>query len=189
MRVLITFLSLLLLSACSTMKVETDYSPEFAFDTLSTFTIVHKDKEGDNTLTASRIIDALSNDLTTKGYQAVERSAADYYVLFHTDVRSKTKVDTDYQSLGMYPYRYGRGPGRGYGYNYGGMTTSTTRVYTYDEGKLIVDIVDPRDNDIIWRGIATDRLKSHDDPDERRAYIDEVIAELLKTFPVKKNVR
>ncbi len=183
MRVIIAFLSLLLLSACSTMKIETDYSPEFAFDTLSTFTVVHKDKEADNTLTTSRIIDAIDDDLTSKGHKAVKRSAPDYYVLFHTDVRSKTKIDTDYQSLGMYPYRYGRG------YGYGGRTTATTRVYTYDEGKLIVDIVDPKQNKIIWRGIATDRLKSHDDPEQRRSYINEVITELLKNFPIKKNVR
>lgn len=168
----ILFLSIILFSACSTIKVETDYNPHFAFNTLSAFTIVHKDHTGDDTLANDRIIHAIKNNLIAKGYKATDKSAADYYVLFHTDVRSKTKIDTDYQYVGIYPY----------GYRYRSMLTPTTRVYTYDEGKLIVDIVDPDQNKIIWRGIATDRIKSHDTPEKRTAYIDEVITSLLASF-------
>ena len=168
------FSFVLLFSACSTIKVETDYNPDFTFGTLSAFTIIHKDHTGDDTLANDRIINAVKNNLTAKGYKETNKSTADYYVLFHTDVRSKTNIDTDYQHVGMYPYRYGY---------QGAMMTTSTRVYTYDEGKLMVDIVDPDQNKIIWRGIATDRIKSHETPEQRTEYIDEVITSVLKTFP------
>lgn len=173
MKWFILFLFILLFNGCSTIKVETDYNPDFAFSTLSTFTIVHKDHTGDDTLANDRIINAIQNNLTAKGYKATDKTAANCYVLFHTDVRSKTKIDTDYQHVGIYPY----------GYGYRSMITSSTRVYTYDEGKLMVDIVDPDQNKIIWRGIATDRIKSHDTPEKRTVYIDEVITSLLASFP------
>jgi len=173
MRLLTSVILILFLTACSSVRVETDYSTKFSFDTLSTFAIVHQERNGDDTLTNTRIIHALKDDLASKGYQAVDRDTASYYVLFHTDVRSKTRIDTDYRSVGMYPYAYG----------YRSMMVPTTRVTSYDEAKLIVDVVDPTDNMIIWRGIATDRLRSHETPQERTSYIDEVITALLKTFP------
>jgi len=172
----IPILFILLFNACSTIKVETDYSLDFSFGALSAFTIVHKDKTGDDTLTNTRIINALTKDLIAKGYKESEKSAANCYVLFHTDVHSKTEIDTDYRYVGIYPYSYG----------YPGMMIPATRIYTYDEAKLIVDIVDPVHNKIIWRGIATDRIKSHKTPEKRTAYINEVITSLLKTFPAKK---
>lgn len=172
----VLFLFILFFNACSTIKVKTDYNPDFAFNTLSAFAIVHKEHTGDDTLANDRIINAIKNNLTAKGYKATDKAVADYYVLFHTGVRSKTKIDTDYQHVGMYPYHYG------YGYQ-GSAITPATRIYTYDEGKLLVDIVDPDQNKIIWRGIATDRIKAHETPKERTEYIDEVITSLLASFP------
>ncbi len=163
-----------ILSACSTINVETDFDPDFTFTSLKTFAVVHKNKTGDDTLTADRIIEAISTDLQTKGYSPVTRAKADYLILFHTDVRSKTRIDTDYQYVGMYPYRYGYGSA---------MMVPSTHTYTYDEGKLIIDFVAPDENKIFWRGVATDRLKSFDSPEERIKYINEAISTLLKTFP------
>lgn len=161
---------------CSTVQVETDYDPEFSFASLERYAIIYKPKIGSDTLTDGRIIKAIDNAMAAKGYSSAERKHADFYVVFHTDVTSKTKVVTDYQHVGLYPY--------GYGYSgYGGMLIPATRAYTYDEAKLIVDFLDPGENKIIWRGIATDRIKSHDTPEKRSKYIDEVITRLLKSFP------
>ncbi|MEA3372701.1 MAG: DUF4136 domain-containing protein [Campylobacterota bacterium] len=165
---------MLLLSACSTINVETDFNPEFSFNSLKTYAVIHKNKTGDDTLANDRIIEAINSDLRSKGYRTVSREEADYLVLFHTDVRNKTRIDTDYQHVGMYPYRYGYRSA---------MMVPTTRTYTYDEGKLIIDFVEPAENKIFWRGIATDRLKSFDSPEERIKYIHDAIGSLLKTFP------
>jgi hypothetical protein len=166
---------LFLLSACSTVQVETDYNPGFDFGTLSSYAIVHKEKADDDTLKNGRIIRALRAGLNVRGYVEQDRETADFYVLFHTRVRSRTRIDTDYEFVGLYPYRW-------YGY-YAPMTLRTTRVSSYDEEKLIVDVVVPEGNRIVWRGMATDRTQDFDTPEERIAYINRVIASLLDGFP------
>jgi hypothetical protein len=170
------FFTVLFFTACSTIKVETDYDPEFSFKNVSTYAIVHKSKEGANTLTDERIISAIHTRLKAKGYVKTKRSDADLLVVFHTDVRSKTRIVQDYQYVGISPYRYGYG---------GMMAVPTTRAYNYDEGKLLIDILNSKDKKIVWRGIATDSLKSYDTPQERTEYINKVMKSIFKTLPAK----
>jgi len=73
--------------------------------------------------------------------------------------------------VGMYPYRYR------------GMMVPTTRTYNYDEGQLVVDMINSKDNNIIYRLSVKDELKDFDTPQERTQYINEVIQTLLKEFP------
>jgi len=157
---------------CSTLRVTTDYDKEFDMSNLKTFTIVHKKAEfKEDTLTAKRIQDALTSTLKAKNYQAVKQSDADFYVIYHLNVTNKTQIDTDYQFVGMYPYRYG------------GAMVATTRAYNYDEGKLIIDIINPNDKNIIFRSVATDELRTLETPQEREIYIKEVILKALEKMP------
>lgn len=165
---------LLLLSACSTMKVSSDYDPKFDFAHLESFAVVHPQKT--NTLTQSRIAKAITAQMLKKGYRETDRDSADFIILFHTDVTNKTQVVTDYQMAGFYPY-----------YGYGApMAVPVQREYSYDEGKIIIDALDPKDNKIFWRGVAADHLKSLDTPDERIAYINKFVAQTLQSFPKKQ---
>jgi len=172
----------MLFTGCSTIKVETDFDPEYSFSHAETYAIVYKQKEYEDTLTADRIMDGIRKELVSKGYTEVPRADADLFVVFHIDVRNKTKIVQDYQYIGISPYRYG------YGYGYGGMmAVPTTRAYNYDEGKLLMDILNSKDNKIVWRGIATDSLKTYDTPKERTKYINKVMASIFKTLPAKSS--
>lgn len=163
----------MLISGCSSLNVQTDYDTNADFNPPKNFAIVHKFSEGEDTLTADRIIAALKNELTHKGYIETPKEHADFYLLFHTGVTSKTRIDTDYQYDNMYPYYYG----------YPMMVIPQTRAYTYDEAKLIVDAVVPVENKIIWRGTAVDYLKEMKTPQKKTAYINKVLKELMKSFP------
>ena len=173
MRYLAAIILALVVSACSSLRVETDYDPDADLASLKHFTIIHKIVEGEDTLTTDRIVAALRDELTHKGYIETGREKADLYILFHTGVTSKTRIDTDYQYLGMYPYSYG----------YQMLVVPQTRTYTYEEAKLIVDAVVPGKNKIVWRGTAVDYLKKMKTPQERTAYINRVVKELLRRFP------
>ncbi len=174
MKMKIIFLMLIatLFSACSSLRVSSDYDTKFDMKTLKQFHIIHSNAK--DTLTINRIDDAITKELNAKGYKAVAKNEADFLVYYHIDVKNKTQVLTDYQTIGMYPYRYG------------GMMVPTTRTYNYDEGKLIVDMVDPKDNNIIYRLSVKDELKTFDTPQKRTKYINKVIKALLKDFPQKK---
>ena len=64
MRYLLNIMIIILLGACSSLKVQTDYNPEYDFSQLAAFAIVHRDKAGDDTLQNDRILRALRADLT-----------------------------------------------------------------------------------------------------------------------------
>ena len=173
MRSFILLFTLLWMTGCSTLKVATDYDPSADLNGSKKFAIIHKYLEGEDTLTSDRIMAALKKELLAKGYVASSKDEADLYFLFHVGVTSKTRIQTDYQYVNMYPYSYG----------YRSVAIPQTREYSYQEAKLIVDAVIPHVNKIVWRGTAVDYLKTLETPQERRRYIDKVMKALMKKFP------
>ena len=172
---IIFFISILLLSsACSHMQVQTDYDPKFDFSKLSTFSVAYS-PQGTKSLLKDRIAKAIVQEMTNKGYKYVDKSHADFIIVFHTNVTNKTQVITDYQRVGLYPYYYHYSP-----------LVPIQREYQYTEGKLIVDAVNPKENAIFWRGVVTDRLQSLNTPEERIRYINNVVKKVLASFPSKK---
>ena len=166
-------ISLWIFAGCSSLKVNVDYDPDFDFKTPKSFAIAHYNKEGEDTLFNDRLIKALESDLQSKGYTKKVKEEADLIATFHTNVENKTSIDTDYQMIG-----YGR-------YGYGGGMVATTRTYNYTKGTLIIDLLNPKNEKIVWRGIATDILKEHKTPQERTAYINMVVKETMANFPRK----
>ncbi|MEE8561442.1 MAG: DUF4136 domain-containing protein, partial [Gemmatimonadota bacterium] len=60
----------------------------------------------------------------------------------------------------------------------------TTYVNEWDEGTLIVGIVDPQSNELIWWGSANGELsKTKRPPDEAQRKANEVAAKILEGFP------
>lgn len=179
-RTLLFILSIFIFNGCSSVKVTHDFDPAFSFDNVQTYAIVHKSQEHGNTLTDDRIKTGIDTQLRNKGYTKAGQKNANIYVLFHTNVQNKTKIIQDYQYVGITPYRYGLG------YGYGGMmAVPVTRTYNYDEGKLIIDILDAKDKKIVWRGVATDSLKDHKTPEKRVEYINNVMTSIFQTLPSK----
>jgi len=174
------FVLLLLIAGCSTMKVESDYDPKFDFKQLRTFAVAYPEDKNGKTLTQSRIAEALTGQMVKKGYIKADRSEADFVMLFHTHVTTKQQIVTDYQMVGYYPM---------YGYGFGGsVAVPVQSEYTYDEGKIIIDAVDPRGKSIFWRAVATDELKSLKTPEERIKYLNSVVDRAMKAFPDRQNI-
>jgi len=172
MRYIIISLLTLFLSACSTLTTSVDYDTHYNFKRVHTFAIVHKIKEGENTLTNQRIEKALKKTLQAKGLKETDPKSADLVFLYHVNVQNKTDIYTDYQMVG-----YGR---------YGGMVISTPRTYNYEEGKLIIDAYNPKTNQTVYRAVAIDELPDKKTPQEREEYIQKVIAKTLENFPPKE---
>lgn len=162
-------LSIFFLSGCSSIKVQSDYEVDYDFKQLKSYSVLSNMDKTLTDITAKRLDLALSKKFTELGYTKVPKEQADFYIVYHTEVKTKTRIDTDYQTLGMYPYRYGRS-----------MSISTsTRVREYEVGQLIIDIMDSKTKTIISRGIAEDRIKKFKNPQERMAYINKVVQEII----------
>jgi Domain of unknown function (DUF4136) len=175
--ILVLMVSVFMFLGCSSLRVSVDYDTEYKFLQQKSFAIVHKSREGEDTLFNDRLIQALEEDLKAKGYDKTDKESADLIFVFHTNVENKTDIDTDYTMVG---YR---------GYRYGGTMVSTTRSYHYTKGTLIIDALTPGDKKIVWRAVSTDTLTQHDTPQERTVYIKSVVKETMKDFPSKVTVK
>lgn len=117
-----------------------------------------------------RIVTAIKSQLKVRGYRD-DCPEPDFIVTFFTKTEKKTKVN----DLGMAGGYYRRYPYRGY---YGGA--SRYSIDEYQEGTLIVDIIDHETKQMVWRGAASRRLGRQA---PQQAEIHDIVVDILAEFP------
>lgn len=122
------------------------------------------------------VIAAVEKELEKKGYTQGTKEDADFLVSWFGKVDEKVKE----QSIAHF---YGS-------YGYGAVAASMPEKVaegavkkTYREGTLIVDIIDPRNGDVIWRGTSSDTLVAGMDEKEVAAYLNASVRRVLAKFP------
>lgn len=184
-RCLLTLMALPLawVVGCSSVTVSSDYDPAANFAPYRTFTWLEQPAENttqaSNPLLHGRILAAVETELGERGYVRSFEGGTDFLIGYHLRIESKLDVQTINSSYG---YGYGRYGGYGgWGYPVGGY--SETRVTEYDEGTFILDIVDGKSNELVWRGTAQGRIRDQKTPQERDKAVRETVAAVLKKFP------
>jgi hypothetical protein len=166
------------LAGCSGMSIRTDYNPGADFTKYSTYAWLATPETGDarvdNALVEGRIKAAVDQALTAKGYRQVAPDQATFWVGYHLSIEGRMDVNT----VNSY---YGYGWGRGY---YGPAYTDT-QVYYYNQGTLLIDIVDAQAKELAWRGSAEAEVKPDVPPEERSKRINSAVAQVLERFPPK----
>ncbi|HKC82238.1 MAG TPA: DUF4136 domain-containing protein [Gemmatimonadaceae bacterium] len=146
----------------------------------------------DNSITNKALRGDLAQSLESRGYTTAPRASADFLVAYYAG--TSTKLDTTYWAgprfdpAWRYSYRgrrgwawpyYGAayyGPMNPWGYGPGrASVTSTT------EGKVIVDITDPRTNELLWRGQGVEPVSS--DPAKYANDLQGVVSAIIAKFP------
>ena len=149
----------LAVAGCSTLKVKTDYDPSVDFARYSTYAWLKPPMKDDasaspvdeltdpfarNSLLDKRVRNAVDKELAARGFRKGPEDSSSFRVSYYVILKDKTRVRS---SPGAY---YGGYYDRGYyGAGYGGVTS-----YDYQEGTLIVDVIDARSDSIAWRGWA-----------------------------------
>ncbi|MBU1658829.1 DUF4136 domain-containing protein [bacterium] len=164
----------LVFAGCSTLKVQTDFDPSYSFEAKKSFAIIKSNKQGIDSLDEKRIDKAIIQELKLKSYALGEEKDASLHVMYRINVKNKTQVYTDYQIGGFFPYRGV------------GMGVATSKSYDYEEGKLVIDVMDAKTKSLVWQSVSTDRLKEFDSPQRRMEYINGVVKEAMKKFPHAK---
>jgi Domain of unknown function (DUF4136) len=163
--------------ACSGVRVTTDYDPSADFSGVRSYAWLDEQSgvEGDRPDVASlldrRVRGAIETELQGKGIARVDRSAAKVLVTYHLGVEKKLDVNTINSGYGY--GRYGR---------YGGIH-STTTVTEYQEGTLLIDLVDPTSKQLVWRGAGQARIREYSTPEEREQRVGEAVKLILEKFP------
>ena len=180
------FLGLLLINACSGMKVVSDVDPTIDWSQYSSLEYYGWAEESDKILTRfdkERIENAFANEFKKRGFEIVE-DGGDMIVTLFIVVEQKTTTTAHTTSMGGgyggYGGYYGYGPGYGWG---GGHSTTTIQDYNYAEGTLICDVFDAKNKKLIWEGIGTKTVDEN--PAKREKNIPPAIAKIMAKFPVQ----
>lgn len=186
------------IGGCSTAEIQVDYDPEYKFSSVNSFSVVYTNQNDGKDFSRDRISKLLSTYMQEKGYKSVEKSKADFYIIMHLDVQKKSQIETNYETIGIRPAPYiylgATRPPVGV---YPPLRTTgmiamepdvrvTTRTHEYEDGSLVVEIFDVKENRVVWQGSAKDRLSTGYSQEEKSEYLNKVISELFKDFPAKK---
>ena len=169
----------LFVSACASLEISSDWNPQADFSRLHAWTWLPQarpasgDPRLDSSLLDARIRSAVESELGVRGYAKTE-ATPDFLVAYHVALDTQleaTSVDSYYGGAG---YRHWGGPGY-----------TTTYVREFEVGSLVLDVLDPRSKELIWRGSATAEIIPGATPEEREARIREAVRRMLERFPPK----
>ncbi len=161
------------LGGCASVQINTDYDQEADFSRYATFTWIGEDKRplhqlerkgaATNSLVQKRLRRATAEALSAKGFAEVSRrTQADLLVAFHLSVRHEVDVtDLPYRRPNRWVYK--------------------THVNHYDVGTLVIDLIDRRQHQLVWRGTATKVMTEGNLT--RREHLDRIVAQILANFP------
>ena len=169
-------ISFLMFFGCSTISVHQDYDPEYDFAALKTFGFIPLTEEsGIDQLSADKLGNAIKNELQAKGYTLSE--GADFGIALMFSSKTKTNIQS-----------YGYGYGYGY-WGYPGMygPGGGIDVTQYDEGTLVIDIIDMTEQKLVWRGIGSGAMTESPTVEERTEKINNAVSKILTQFPPTKN--
>jgi hypothetical protein len=130
--------------SAAAQSVQTDFDRSFRFSDLKTFSFANQrraatDPLASDTLNDGRIRNGLESQLTANGFK-VQNEKADFVIAYYVTTKNKLNVED-----------YGFGPPRWFG-------GRDIRVNQYSEGTLMVDFIDAKSNQVIWRGCASGTL-------------------------------
>lgn len=177
-------LALLAFAACApNYHIRTIVSPQAHLGTARTFRILPApprrdgrtprgayDPMVDNSITGQALRDAIGQTLTARGYAAAERNP-DLAIAVYASARETIDLDAwDYGYPTRPPWWRG-GP-------------VVRRPLSVTEGTVVVDVIDPRSRELLWRGSGSARLS--EDPTRDTEELSRVARAIATRFPAAR---
>ena len=179
----IAALMVLSLHGCNSgVQVRVDYDPKENFEQFHSYawappTEAERQEKARNSLLHERIQAAVDAHLAARGYQMVEAARADFLVTHTVTVERRAQVHDSRVSLGYGRYGARGGVGISTGFPVG------TTVEEYKVGTLIIDVIDVRQQRLVWRGSGDRTIGEDYSPEKRTEIINTVVNEVLGRFP------
>ncbi len=173
------FLCLFIVSGCSSLHVNADFDPAADFSSIHTYAWQkvkgRDDALADNPLLYKRIVAAVDQYMFERKYRKTSLESADVLIVLRGGTKEKMRL-TDVGGRG----RYSSGPWYHPWRNY---PTRPDIVRYYTEGTLVIDMVDPRKNELIWRGTGTGVIHRYSDREKEKKVIEQYVRQILDQFP------
>ena len=194
---------IVVLSACSNdITIDSDFNNSVDFSTYRSYRW-HDGNEFNlasqeflaSDLMDQRIRQNVNDQMLNKGIRHRDNGPVNFLINYSVTTQDRIDVNT-YNTYGGYgpgytyvgygalgPYRYS---GVGVRYTYGSMNTETV-ISQYTQGTLVLDIIEPLENQLVWRGIAEGKIKESSSQSERIEVIEDIIRRILNGFPPNTN--
>lgn len=175
----IIFLLPLLALSLLAQDVRYNFASDVNFGKFKSYKWVQiKGADQPNQLVDQQVKTTFDEELAKKGLTKTTGDAADLLVGYQVSLNQEKEM-TSFDS------GWGYGPGWGggwYGYGGGGgITTATTS--TIQIGQIDLDMYDPMEKKLVWRGTASKTLDTKAKPEKRQKNLTKGIAKLLKNYP------
>jgi hypothetical protein len=179
LRATVVLLVALALEGCSQITVTAEHDPSANFSALHTYAWRPGPQQGvgaprfDSALIDRRVRAAVDRVLASKGYRtAAPGTTPDFLVGYHAVVRRKTSARTI---------------NRRYGYRVGGLPGGpVSSARDYEQGTLLIDIIDPATMQLLWRGTGAGVVDPTASPEKREQRINDAVERILADFPPKQ---
>lgn len=155
---------------CSSIETKVDYDRAASFSSYKTFAF--KDvRTPDSPISMRRVQAAIDRTLSSRGFAKAD-GTPDLWVVLHTRTRRQTQVTT-YSS------------GWGWGWRWRGPYWNTAHVEQIPIGTLMVDLIDTKAKELVWRGSASRIVDADETPRDRDEKVQEAVNKLFDGFPPK----
>ena len=137
-----------------------------------------------NELVDMQIKAAVDAELAMKGLKRTDADTADLYVGYQSAVNTEKQYTSFDTGWGYGPGWYGGG-----WYGGGGTSTTTGQTSTIYVGQIAVDMYQPGQKALVWRGVASKTLDTNAKPEKQQKNLAKAMTKLFKNYPppVKKS--
>lgn len=156
------------LASCSPFQVRSDYAQSANFSSYKTYKLRIDDLKI-NDIDKDRVLNELSKQLQAKGLQSGENP--DLIINVKANHKKITEINSS-NPYGMY------GWGGPFGWGVGMNRTWTSN---YNEGAVIVDMIDAQTQKLVWQGIGSGI--SVDRPKSKEKQIPQIMQEIMSNYP------
>ena len=170
----LTFLMLVFAGCSSSINVSTDHDPATDFSGYKTFAVSNQVSAGSSLekypLIKDRVIKAVQSEMRQKDYVHTWLDKADFVVFPFAGPKENINVNAWGYSAGG---------------NYWGMHPygKDIDISTYSDASIVLDVVDNKTHQLVWRGIGSTVVRPYNTPEDRAKNIDEAIDKILAQFP------
>jgi len=177
------------LAACATPpRIRASTAPGVDFATFKTFGFVENlstDRAGFHTLVTQQLMFSTQREMEVRGLTlAPDRSKADLLINFHADVAEQLRVrNTPPSMAGPNYWNHRTGMYRPWPGHRGWPVHNSVEVQQITTGTLSVDVVDARNNMLVWEGVASQQLTQRTLNDLGPA-LDDAVHLMFRDFPV-----
>lgn len=175
-KLLIPAFLLLIVAACATIKVTSDYDKAAPFSSYKTYAFTQEALNLNiEELNRKRLITAIENELSLKGFTKAEKPD----VLIDVKISGEKKQTATATTSGGYGYGYGY-----YRYGWGGGTT-TINYDSYVEGTVFVNMIDAANNSVVWQGRGVGTVDPDASASKREKNINYGVKQIFAQYPPK----